>query len=149
MGSPRLVLSACCLALVLVMASVTSVNLALEDIAVDLHASGSDLTWVADAYTLALAALVLPFGALGDDFGRRKALTAGTILFGVAAGVAALSDSVGFLIACRAAMGVGAALIMPSTLSSVTAVYPQDQRARAVAIWAGFASAGAVLGLLM
>lgn len=149
MGSPRLVLSACCLALVLVMASVTSVNLALEDIAVDLHASGSDLTWVADAYTLALAALVLPFGALGDDFGRRKALIAGTILFGVAAGVAALSDSVGFLIACRAAMGVGAALIMPSTLSSVTAVYPPDQRARAVAIWAGFASAGAVLGLLM
>lgn len=148
-GRPHLVLSGCCLALVLVMASVTSVNLALEGIAVDLNAAGSDLTWIADAYTVALAALVLPFGALGDDFGRRRTLLAGTVLFGVAAAVATTSDSVGFLIGCRAAMGVGAALIMPSTLSTVTAVYPSEQRPRAVAIWAGFASAGAVLGLLM
>jgi EmrB/QacA subfamily drug resistance transporter len=149
MGRPRLVLSACCLALVLVMASVTSVNLALEDISVDLHASGSDLTWIADAYTVALAALVLPFGALGDDRGRRLTLVLGTVVFGIAAGLAALADSVGFLIACRAAMGVGAALIMPATLSSVTAVFPADERPHAVAVWAGFASAGAVLGLLM
>ena len=148
-GRPHLVLSGCCLALVLVMASVTSVNLALEGIAVDLNAAGSDLTWIADAYTVALAALVLPFGALGDDFGRRRTLVAGTVLFGVSAAVAATADSVGFLIACRTAMGIGAALIMPSTLSTVTAVYPDDQRPRAVAIWAGFASAGAVLGLLM
>jgi len=131
------------------MASVTSVNLALEGIAVDLRAAGSDLTWIADAYTVALAAFVLPFGALGDDKGRKKTLVAGTILFGIAAAVAATADSVGFLIGCRAAMGVGAALIMPSTLSTVTSVYPEEGKARAVAIWAGFASAGAVLGLLM
>lgn len=148
-GRPHLVLSGCCLALVLVMASVTSVNLALEGIAIDLKAAGSDLTWIADAYTVALAALVLPFGALGDDFGRRRMLVGGTLLFGVAAAVAATADSVGFLIGCRVVMGIGAAMIMPSTLSTVTAVYPDDQRPRAVAIWAGFASAGAVLGLLM
>jgi EmrB/QacA subfamily drug resistance transporter len=146
---PHLVLYTCCLALVLVMASVTSVNLALEEIAVSLHASGSDLTWVADAYTVALAALVLPFGAFGDDFGRRRALIIGTLVFGIAAGLAATSGSVGILIGWRGLMGVGAAMIMPSTLSTVTAVFPRDQRAKAVAVWAGFASAGAVLGLLM
>lgn len=148
-GRPHLVLSACCLALVLVMASVTSVNLALEDIAVSLNASGTDLTWVADAYTVALAALVLTFGAFGDDFGRRRALVLGTLVFGVAAGVAATTGSVSMLIVWRAVMGIGAAMIMPSTLSTVTAVFPRDQRAKAVAIWAGFASAGAVIGLLM
>ncbi|MCB0862605.1 MAG: MFS transporter [Solirubrobacterales bacterium] len=147
--SPHFVLAGCCLALVLVMASVTSVNLALEGIAVDLGAAGSDLTWIADAYTVALAALVLPFGALGDDKGRKNTLVIGTVIFGIAAGVAATSDTVGFLIACRAVMGVGAALIMPSTLSTVTSVFPEESRPRAVAIWAGFASAGAVLGLLM
>lgn len=148
-GKPHLVLSACCLALVLVMASVTSVNLALEDIAVSLNASGTDLTWVADAYTVALAALVLTFGAFGDDFGRRRALVIGTLVFGIAATVAATTTSVSMLIVWRAVMGVGAAMIMPSTLSTVTAVFPRDKRAKAVAIWAGFASAGAVIGLLM
>jgi EmrB/QacA subfamily drug resistance transporter len=131
------------------MASVTSVNLALEEIAVSLHASGSDLTWVADAYTVALAALVLPFGAFGDDFGRRRALVIGTLIFGLAAGLAATSGSVEMLIGWRALMGVGAALIMPSTLATVTAVFPAERRAHAVAVWAGFASAGAVIGLLM
>lgn len=146
---PHLVLYTCCLALVLVMASVTSVNLALEEIAVALQASGSNLTWVADAYTVALAALVLPFGAFGDDFGRRRALIVGTLVFGAAAGLAATSSSVEMLIGWRALMGVGAAMIMPSTLSTVTAVFPKERRAHAVAVWAGFASAGAVLGLLM
>jgi EmrB/QacA subfamily drug resistance transporter len=146
---PHLVLYTCCLALVLVMASVTSVNLALEEIAVSLHASGSDLTWVADAYTVALAALVLPFGAFGDDFGRRRALVIGTLIFGLAAACAATSGSVEMLIGWRALMGVGAALIMPSTLATVTAVFPAERRAHAVAVWAGFASAGAVIGLLM
>ncbi|MDQ5894284.1 MAG: hypothetical protein QG596_545 [Actinomycetota bacterium] len=104
--SPHFVLAGCCLSLVLVMASVTSVNLALEGIALDLRAAGSDLTWIADSYTVALAALVLPFGALGDDKGRKKCLIIGTVVFGIAAAVAATASSVGFLIACRALMGV-------------------------------------------
>jgi EmrB/QacA subfamily drug resistance transporter len=137
-----------CLALVLVVASVSSVNLALAGISVDLGTSSAELTWIADGYTVALAALVLPFGALGDRFGRRSLLLAGTLVFGVAALMAAASQSAASLIACRVVMGVGAAMIMPGTLSTITAAVPEQARARAVSIWAGFASSGAILGLL-
>ncbi|MEV6412771.1 MFS transporter [Kribbella sp. NPDC051718] len=147
--SPSAVLAACCLTVVLVMASVAGVNLALKDLALELGASSAQLTWVADAYTVALAALVLPFGAIGDDFGRRRALIAGTAIFGLAALAATFADSAGLVIACRAVMGIGAALAMPPTLSTITAVFPADRRDRAVGVWAGFASAGAVLGLLL
>jgi len=142
------ILASMCLALVLVVASVSSVNLALTGISLDLGASSSQLTWVADGYTVALAALVLPFGALGDRFGRRNLLLVGTIVFGLAALVAAASDTAGGLIACRVGMGVGAAMIMPGTLSTITAVFPPSERGRAVSVWAGFASSGAILGLL-
>src|SRR5215203_5486956 len=83
------VLAAMCLALVLVVASVSSVNLALTGISLDLGTTGSQLTWIADGYTVALAALVLPFGALGDRLGRRTLLLVGTVVFGVAALAAA------------------------------------------------------------
>jgi EmrB/QacA subfamily drug resistance transporter len=142
------VLGSMCLALVLVVASVSSVNLALTGISVDLGTTSSQLTWIADGYTVALAALVLPFGALGDRFGRRTLLLAGTILFGLAALAAAGAGSAGALIAWRIAMGVGAATIMPATLSTITAAFPPAKRSRAVSIWAGFASSGAILGLL-
>lgn len=142
------ILASMCLALVLVVASVSSVNLALTGISLDLGTTSSQLTWIADGYTVALAALVLPFGALGDRFGRRTLLLAGTIVFGLAALFAAAAQSAGALIGCRVAMGVGAAMIMPGTLSTITAVFPASKRARAVSIWAGFASSGAVLGLL-
>jgi EmrB/QacA subfamily drug resistance transporter len=148
-GKPWPVTASCCLALVLIMASVTGINLALKGIAVDLHASGSQLTWVADAYTVVLAALVLACGAMGDDFGRRSTLLAGTAIFGVAAAVAATGQSASFLIVCRAVMGLGAALAMPSTLSTITAVFPAERRDQAIGIWAGFASVGALVGLLL
>src|SRR5688500_15335991 len=109
----RGVLFSMCLALVLVVASVSSLNLALSDLAVDLSAAASALTWIADGYTLALAALVLPFGALGDRFGRRNILLAGMVLFGGAAIVASMAGSAGAVIACRVVMGAGAAMIMP------------------------------------
>src|SRR4051794_8350377 len=137
-----------CLALVLVVASVSSVNLALAGISADLGTTSSQLTWIADAYTVVLAALVLPFGALGDRFGRRTLLLGGTVVFGVSALAAAVAQSPSMLIACRAAMGAGAAMIMPGTLSTITAVFPASRRARAVSVWAGFASSGAILGLL-
>src|SRR5688500_18955184 len=79
------ILASMCLALVLVVASVSSVNLALTGISLDLGTTSSQLTWVADGYTVALAALVLPFGALGDRLGRRTLLLAGTLVFGLAA----------------------------------------------------------------
>jgi EmrB/QacA subfamily drug resistance transporter len=142
------VLASMCLALVLVVASVSSVNVTLTAIGLDLGASSTQLTWIADGYTVALAALVLPFGALGDRFGRRRLLLAGTVLFGGAAAAAALAGSAGTLIGCRVAMGIGAAMIMPGTLSTITAVFPPDRRQHAVSVWAGFAASGAVLGLL-
>ena len=142
------VLASMCLALVLVVASVSSVNLALTEISLDLDTSSSQLTWIADAYTVALAALVLPFGALGDKLGRRTLLLVGTVVFGIAALLAALAGDAGQLIACRTGMGVGAAMIMPGTLSTITAVFSEDRRPNAVSVWAGFASSGAILGLL-
>ena len=96
------VLASMCLALVLVVASVSSVNLALTQISLDLGTTSSQLTWIADGYTVALAALVLPFGALGDKLGRRTLLLIGTVVFGFAALLAAMAGSAGELIACRA-----------------------------------------------
>ncbi|MEU6970105.1 MFS transporter [Kitasatospora aureofaciens] len=106
------------------------------------------LTWIADGYTVALAALVLPLGALGDRVGRRKVLIVGNVVFGAAAVLAACSSSTPNLIVCRVVMGLGAAVIMPGTLSTVTAVLPEDRKDRGVAIWSGFAAAGAIIDML-
>ncbi|MEV7416193.1 MFS transporter [Streptomyces sp. NPDC089919] len=144
----RAVLFAMCLSLVLVVASVSALNLALPDLAVQLGATNSALTWIADGYTVALAALVLPLGALGDRVGRRKVLIAGNLVFGGAAVLAACSASTAQLIVCRVVMGIGAAMIMPGTLSTITAVFPKDEKDRGVAIWSGFAAAGAIIGML-
>jgi len=142
------VLASMCLALVLVVASVSSVNLALTGISLDLGTTSSELTWIADGYTVALAALVLPFGARGDRMGRRTLLLVGAVLFGVAALAAAAAQTPLTLIGCRVAMGIGAAMIMPATLSTITAAFPPTKRARAVSVWAGFATSGAILGML-
>lgn len=144
----RGVLVAMCLSLVLVVASVSSLNLAMPQLAVDLSASSSALTWIADGYTVALAALVLPLGALGDRLGRRNVLLAGTIVFGLAALFASTVDSTSALIAGRVAMGVGAAMIMPGTLSTITAVFPASERPKAVAVWSAFSVSGAIIGML-
>ncbi|BDD84105.1 MFS transporter [Tsukamurella pulmonis] len=142
------VLFSMCLALVLVVASVSAINLAMPELAVTLGADNAQLTWIADAYTVALAALVLPLGALGDRLGRRNVLVVGTAVFAVGALFAGLSDSADQLIAWRIVMGLGAAMIMPGTLSTITATFPEEQRPRGVAVWSGFASAGAILGLV-
>ncbi|QII03798.1 MFS transporter (plasmid) [Rhodococcoides fascians A21d2] len=138
-----------CLALVLVVASVSALNLALPDLAVDLGADNTALTWIADGYTVALAALVLPLGAIGDRLGRRSVLIFGCLVFGVASAVASTASSPTELIVWRVVMGAGAAMIMPGTLSTITASFPDDQRSRGVATWAGFAAAGAILGMLL
>lgn len=142
------VLFSMCLALVLVVASVSAINLAMPELAITLGASNSQLTWIADAYTVALAALVLPLGALGDRVGRRNVLVVGTVVFAIGSLFAGLADSADQLIAWRIVMGLGAAMIMPGTLSTITATFPEEQRARGVAVWSGFASAGAILGLV-
>jgi EmrB/QacA subfamily drug resistance transporter len=142
------VLFSACLALVLVVAGVSMLNVALPKLATDLAISQSQQQWIVDAYAVALAALLLPAGALGDRFGRRGALVGGIALFGVASVLGATAHSANLLIAYRALAGVGAALIMPGTLSSITSVFPAEERARAVGVWAGFAGAGGMLGIL-
>src|SRR3954454_12666579 len=142
------ILAVMCLALVMVVAGVSMLDNALPSIAADLDASQSSQQWIVDAYALTLAALLLPAGALGDRFGRRGALIAGTAIFGIAAGLSALAGSADELIALRALMGIGAALLMPGTLSTITSVFPPEERAKAVGIWAGFAGAGGTLGIL-
>jgi EmrB/QacA subfamily drug resistance transporter len=137
------------LALVLVVAGVSMMAVAVPSLTASLGASPSDVQWIVDGYTVALAALLLPAGAFGDRFGRRRALVLGIALFGVASAASALTDSASALIAFRVLTGVGAALIMPGTLSTITSVFPPEQRARAVGVWAGFAGAGGILGMLV
>src|SRR5437588_4180974 len=143
------VLFAMCLALVLVVGSVSGVNLVLPHVAVAIGASATQLTWIADAYTVALAALVLPMGALGDRLGRRNVLLAGAVVFGTGSMVGAAASSASVLIVARAVMGVGAAMIMPGTLSTITGVFRSEERGRAAGIWSGFAVSGSILGMLL
>jgi EmrB/QacA subfamily drug resistance transporter len=113
----------------------TVVNTALPRVSVALNASTSGLQWVVDAYVLALAGLLLLCGSIGDRYGRKRAMTIGLVAFGAAAIGASRSTTIGELIAMRAFQGMGAALILPATLSIITNVFPRDERARAIAVW--------------
>ena len=114
----------------------------------DLGATQSQLLWVINGYTIALAALLMPIGAIGDRFGRKHILLAGLGVFAVANVLASLATSPAQLIAFRVLAGAGAAMIMPVTLSVITSTFPEAERGRAVGIWAGFAGGGGILGLL-
>jgi EmrB/QacA subfamily drug resistance transporter len=138
-----------CLAVAMIVAGVASLNNALPHIAEDLEVSQASQQWIIDAYAVALAALLLPFGAFGDRFGRKLTLLAGVGIFAASSAVAAAATSGGMLIAARAAMGVGAAFAMPGTLSTITSVFPPEGRAKAVGIWAGFAGTGGTIGMLL
>jgi MFS family permease len=137
-----------CLALAAVVAAMASLNVALPDIARSTHATQTDLLWVIDAYSLAFAALLLPGGGIGDRYGRRVALIIGLSIFGGVSAIAMTASSASELIALRALLGLGAALVMPATLSTITSTFPDEKRARAVSIWAAVAGGAAVLGLL-
>ena len=137
-----------CLALAAVVAAMASLNVALPDIARDTHATQTELTWVIDAYSLAFASLLLPGGALGDRYGRRVALIVGLVIFGAGSAVAMTATSATELIALRAVLGLGAALVMPATLSTITSTFPAAERTRAVSIWAAVGGGAAILGLL-
>ncbi|HEX7097019.1 MAG TPA: MFS transporter [Acidimicrobiales bacterium] len=142
-----LVLGAMCLSLLLIVLDNTIVNVALPTLQRDLDATTSQLQWIVDSYVLVFAGLLLTMGAVGDRFGRRGALTAGLAIMGAASVLAVFADSANQLIAIRALMGVGGALVMPSTLSILTNVFTEPtERARAIGIWAAFAGAGGAIG---
>ncbi len=143
-----LILVAMCTALVAVVASVSGLNVAQQDLAVELGATQSQLLWVINGYTIALASLLLPIGAVGDRWGRKRVLVGGLSLFVLANLASALAGSVTQLLLLRVAAGVGAAMIMPVTLSVITSSFPPEDRDRAVGVWAGFAGAGGILGLI-
>lgn len=143
-----LVLVAMCLALVLVIANVSMLAIGLPSVSESLSLSQTNQTWVVDAYALSLASLLLVAGALGDRFGRKGALLVGIGILGASSVLSSLATSGGQLIAFRALTGIGGALIMPGTLSTITSVFPPEDRPRAVGIWAGFAGAGGTLGML-
>jgi EmrB/QacA subfamily drug resistance transporter len=140
------ILAVLCSSLTLVMVSNMSLNVALPSIANDLDADASELQWIVDAYALVFAGLLFAAATIGDRFGRKGALQAGLVLFVVSAVAGAFADSSGQLIAVRAVMGLGAAFVMPSTLSILADVFPPHERPKAIAMWAGIAAGGAALG---
>src|SRR3984885_77790 len=109
-------------------------SLALPTLSVDLHASTSDLQWFVDAYSLVLAAALLPAGLLGDRFGRKKLLTGALVVFGAASLACAYSRSAGELIAARTVLGLAAAVILPMALGVLPVLFTPAERSRAIAV---------------
>jgi EmrB/QacA subfamily drug resistance transporter len=142
------VLVVTCIALGAVVSAMSSLNVAIPSIAKATHASQTQLAWIIDAYSLVFAALLLPGGAIGDRFGRRRALVTGLTIFGAASLIAVTTSSAGELIVLRGVIGIGAALVMPATLSTITTTFPADRRGQAVGVWAAVAGGGAIVGLL-
>ncbi|GAA0583624.1 MFS transporter [Kribbella sandramycini] len=145
----RNILIAVSIALMAVIASVTGLNVAQTHLAVEFAASQNTVLWIINVYTLTLAALLLPLGAIGDRLGRRPMLTAGLAVFGVANAVAAFAPSAEVMIAARVAGGIGAAMIMPITLAVITSTFPEAQRGKAIGVWTGIAGGGGILGMFL
>src|SRR5919108_3613886 len=147
MKNKPLILSSLLLAAFVITLDTTIVNVALPTLVRELHASNAQLQWIVDAFSLLFAASVLAAGSLSDRFGRKGMLLAGLAVFGLASLVGGLTNDPGQLIAARAAMGVGAAMAFPSTLSLLTNVFTErHERARAIGLWGATAGAGIALG---
>ena len=135
-----------CLALVLVVMSVAGLNVALAEMQIALGATAAELQWFVDSYTIIFGGMLLTAGALGDRFGRKWALQGGLGLFAFGSLLAVMAQDSAGIVVSRGIMGLGAAFVMPSTLSLISNIFAPGERAKAIAIWAGFAGAGAALG---
>ncbi|MFD9001025.1 MFS transporter [Streptomyces sp. NPDC059582] len=138
-----------CLSLLIIVMANTALTVAAPDMTRDLGLSSADLQWVIDGYTVPYAALMLLLGAIGDKYSRRGALVLGLVVFGGGAVVGSLVDSSTGVIAARAVMGVGAALIMPATLSLLAATFPRAERAKAITLWTATAGLAIAAGPLV
>ena len=147
-GHPRRrrILLVLCLSLLVVVIDNTILNTALPTLARVLHAGTSSLQWITDAYTLCFAALLIPAGAIGDRYGRRLSLLGGLAIVALGSTAAAFASGTGMLIAARVVMGLGAAFVMPATLSILNAVFPPRERPQAIAAWSAVAGVGIVIG---
>ena len=132
--------------LLIVIVDDTIINVALPTLQRELGASATALQWIVDAYIVVFAGLLLTMGSLGDRFGRKRFLQLGLLVFAGASLMGAYAPSTGWLIGARSLMGVGGALIMPSTLSILVDVFPREERVKAIGIWTGVASLGIPLG---
>lgn len=141
------VLLVICISLLVISLDNTILNVALPSIAGQLDASASDLQWIVDSYVLVFASLLLTMGSVSDKYGRKRMLQVGLILFGAGSTAAGLSQTTGMLIAMRAFMGVGGAIIMPATLSIITATFRDPaERSKAIGIWAAVFALGIGIG---
>jgi EmrB/QacA subfamily drug resistance transporter len=144
---PIAALAVICLSVFVVSVDATIVNVALPTLSRELDADTADLQWIVDAYTLVMAGLMLSVGSLSDRFGRRGWLSAGLALFALTSVYAAQVDSADALIWARAAMGVGAAVIFPATLSLITNIFVDPvKRAKAIGLWAAMVGVGVAAG---
>lgn len=144
-----LILAVMVLCLLVVVLDNTVLNVALPRIQQELGASQSQQEWIVDAYTLVFAALLLPYGVLADRLGRRRVLFAGLAVFGASSFAAAFATSPAMLIGLRAVMALGGAAVLPATLSIITNVFDDKERAQAIAIWAGGTGLAAAIGPLV
>ena len=147
----RALLPVIAISLMTVVSAVASFNVALPSVATDTGATQTQLTWIVDAYTVVFAGLLLLAGALGDRYGRKYLLIAGLTIYAIAnvVGIIGGQDTTPeALIAIRAFTGIGAAMIMPTTLSVITTSFEKEERAKAVGVWTGVAAGGAVLGIV-
>jgi DHA2 family multidrug resistance protein-like MFS transporter len=141
------VLVVLCVSLLIVALDATVLHVAVPALTEDLRPGAQDLLWIVDAYPLVAASLLILFGTLGDRIGRRRVLLCGYALFGVASALAAFAPDAHTLIAARALLGAGGAMIMPATLSILRQVFPdRRERAMAIGVWSAVAAVGAAIG---
>ncbi|WP_075779237.1 MFS transporter [Streptomyces acidiscabies] len=138
-----------CLSLLVTVMANTSLIVAAPDMTTDLGLSSSDLQWVVDSYTVPYAALMLVLGAIGDKYSRRGALVVGLLVFAAGSVMGSMVDETSLVIVARAIMGVGAAVVMPATLSLVVATFPRSERAKAITAWAATSGVAVAVGPLV